>query len=133
MTPGELLHRLSGSLRSQIGPAVGDEYTRTQAFMASVILERLSKQVELQSAHGEAERADMIALCAQLDPVLALAPDQVRADLESAVSTCRLDDLGPLIDSLYEPEVEPELRDAALGLLRPVLRRDIDRRMAIAT
>ena len=46
---------------------------------------------------------------------------------ESAVAP-----LGPLIDALYAWGPEREPTAAALALIRPVLRRDIDRRMEIA-
>ena len=45
--PSELLDRVSVTLRSEVGPAVADEYTRTQAHMASVILGKVSKQIAL--------------------------------------------------------------------------------------
>ena len=43
----ELLQRLSGTLRSDVAPAVEGEFNRTQTFMASVILEKLARQVLL--------------------------------------------------------------------------------------
>jgi hypothetical protein len=39
MEPEQLLERLATTLRRQIGPAVAEPYPRTQAFMASVVLE----------------------------------------------------------------------------------------------
>jgi hypothetical protein len=129
---GELLARLSETLRTQIAPAVGDEYTRTQAFMASVILERLSKQVSLIPEHRPAEAADMHALIQSLEPVVEGAPAAVQAAFERVRSTSAVAELGPLITALYDWGPDVAAVHDALALIRPVLRRDIDRRMEIA-
>ena len=62
MAPDELLARLSSTLRHDIGPAVVEPFPKTQAFMASVVLEKLSAQIRLAPAHTTAEAADMAAL-----------------------------------------------------------------------
>jgi hypothetical protein len=128
----ETLRRLSHTLRSEIGPAVGDEYTRTQAFMASVILERLSKQVELAPAHEAAEASDLTALRDSLAPLLHEAPQVVTDALRAAAATGAVAGLGGLIGALYEWGIDRPEASEALALIRPVLRRDIDRRMEIA-
>ncbi len=132
LEPAELLRRLSVSLRSDIGPAVGDEYARTQAFMASVILERVSRQLALGPQHEADELVDMTELCDALEEVLADAPVEVLDAFTEARSRATVASLGALIERLYawggtEPKVV-----RALGLIRPVLRRDIDRKMAVA-
>lgn len=128
----ELLLRLAGTLRTEIGPAVGDEYTRTQAFMASVILERLGKQVELGPAHAAAESADMSSLADRLASVLTDAPKAVSQAVEAAVESRSVPALGPVVEALYGWGIEQPSAVEALALIRPVLRRDIDRRMEIA-
>jgi hypothetical protein len=126
----ELLARLSATLKADIGPAVSDEYPRTQAFMASVILERLSKQVALEVEHARAEAEDLDRLLADLGPLIAGGPHVVTEAL-SAVTD--LESLSPLVDALYVwGWHEPAVGDA-LSMIRPILRRDIDRRMEIAT
>jgi len=131
MSTSDLLKRLSGTLRGDIAPAVGDEYTRTQAFMASVILERLSKQVELAPGHQAAEHADMVGLLAELEGVLAAAPAGVATALQQTTAAGDVAALGELIEALYEWGIDGPAAQA-LDLIRPVLRRDIDRRMEIA-
>ncbi|MGF1599397.1 MAG: hypothetical protein ACFCVK_21200 [Acidimicrobiales bacterium] len=131
MTPDELLGRLSSTLRNDIGPAVADEYPRTQAFMASVILEKVARQLALGPHHARDEAADLAALAEALPPVLAGAPDEVAAAL-AGLGGGRIDAVGPLLDALYRWGHDRPAVVAALGLIRPVLRRDIDRRMEIA-
>ncbi|MDA3038638.1 MAG: hypothetical protein O3C27_03750 [Actinomycetota bacterium] len=132
LEPAELLRRLSASLRADIGPAVADEYARTQAFMASVILERVSRQLELGPAHARAEDAEMVALVDALGPVLAGAPPAVSSALLDVGNHHTVASLGPLLEQLYAwGSAEPRVIEA-LGLIRPTLRKDIDRKMAVA-
>lgn len=132
MDPADLLARVAGTLRTSIGPAVADEYPRTQAFMASVVLERVARELALRPAHREAERADVAALARSLRPVLAEAPPEILRALEAVTTESAIAPLAPLIDALYAWGPEHEPTAAALELIRPVLRRDIDRRMEIA-
>ncbi len=132
LEPVELLRRLSASLRADIGPAVGDEYARTQAFMASVILERVSRQLELGPTHAGAEAAEMAALAEALGPVLADAPPTVAATMTVVRDDQRVASLGPLLEQLYAWGAGQPPVIEALGLIRPVLRNDIDRKMAVA-
>lgn len=132
LEPGEFLRRLSVGLKTEIGPNIDHEYTRTQAFMASVILERVSKQVEFGPRHHEAEAADMAELHTKLADVLVDAPDEIAQHRDGAARAASVAALGPLIEALYrwgsnQPEVS-----ASLDLIRPALRADIDRRMEIA-
>jgi hypothetical protein len=137
METSELLDRLAATLRHDIGPAVGEEYPRTQAFMASVILERVSRLVRLGPAHAAAEQADLAELVPALEPVVAGAPSEVTAPARALTEAPTVDGLGPLIEGLYlwaaaDPAEGGAARDRALALIRPVLRRDIDRRMEVA-
>ena len=124
----ELLQRLSGTLRDKIAPAVDDEYARTQAFMASVILERVARQIALGPGHGLAERDDVLLVHSQLQSLLVDASADVRSALAGVAAEPTVASLSPLIEALYESG-DP---DPALDLIRPVLRADIDRRMKIA-
>ena len=131
--PSELLERLAGTLRHEVGPAVGDEYTRTQTFMASVILGKLAKQLALAPAHAEAEQADVEELHRQLTEPLHAAPPEVVAAAESARSAGTVASLGPLIEAIYRWGPEEDAAGEALARIRAVLRRDIDRRMEVAS
>lgn len=133
LEPSELLDRLSATLRSEIGPAVGDEYTRTQAFMASVILAKVAREVALGPAHRAAEQADMAELHERLPPMLAEAPAAVVAAAEAARSSSSVAGLGPLIEALHHWDTDRPAADQALAVIRRALRRDIDRRMEIAS
>ncbi|WP_419838916.1 hypothetical protein [Candidatus Poriferisodalis sp.] len=153
-----LLSRLADTVRAQIAPAVDDEYARTQAFMASVILHRLAKQARLSDEHRTAEVADVAALADQLDAVLAGAdtpadvprgavaqvPEGVPADADAQVagevrdavarmrSHASIAAVSEVIDALYRWDPSHRVVGAALAEIRRVLRRDIDRRLEIA-
>jgi hypothetical protein len=60
--PEALLEHIAGTLRHEIGPAVDESFPKTQAFMASVILEKLAGQVRLADTHARADRDDRAAL-----------------------------------------------------------------------
>ena len=138
----ELLSRLADTVRTQIAPAVDDEYARTQAFMASVILQRLAKQAQFSDEHREAETADVAALADQLDAVFAedgIAADvagEVPADVRDAVARIRaqasIAAVSQIIDALYRWNPSHPLAGSALAAIRHALRRDIDRRIEIA-
>lgn len=130
--PSELLERVSVTLRSEVGPAVADEYNRTQAHMASVILGKVSKQIALADSHATAEQADLEALHNDLSGLLGAAPPEVTAAANRAAEAGSVAALGPLIESLYGWNLDvPEARQA-LDRVREALRADIDRRMEIA-
>lgn len=130
--PAELLDRLSATLRNDVAPEVADEYTRTQAHMASVILAKLSKQLARGEADGAAERADVADLHAALAGSLSTAPPEVVRAASGAAAAGTVAALGPLIEALYTWGLHNDEAAAAMAEIRPVLRRDIDRRMEIA-
>ncbi len=133
LDPDHLLGRISGILRADVGPAVADEYTRTQAYMASVILERVAKQLALASDHQAAEADDMAALLPRLVPILQAAPTEVADAMAETTTVLTVASLGPLVEALYAWGIDRPEAAEALSVIRPVLRRDIDRRMAVAT
>ena len=49
LTAHRLLEELIASLRNVIAPAIADPYPKSQAYMAAVILEFVSRQVEERS------------------------------------------------------------------------------------
>ena len=138
----ELLSRLADTVRAQIAPAVDEEYARTQAFMASVILQRLAKQAQFQDEHRAAEIADVTALAHRLDAVFTTAGTSagdaadVPADIRDAVARMRaqtsIASATEVIDALYGWDPSHPLAGEALAAIRHALRRDIDRRMGIA-
>ena len=81
-------------------------------------------------APAEAEVADLAELAADLEPLLQEAPAGVSQTAEALSAGDAVAELGPLIEALYEWGEEGV---AALAAVRRVLRRDIDRRMEVAT
>ena len=134
----ELLSRLADTVRSDIAPAVSDEYARTQAFMAAVILQRLAKQARLGAEHGAAEIGDVAALSHELDTLFARAdattevPSEVRDAAVRMRAQASIAAASDVIDALYQWGPEHPEAAAALVAIRQMLRRDIDRRMDIA-
>jgi len=136
LNPDQLLERIAAVLRQDIGPAVGAEYPRTQAFMAAVVLQKLGRQLACAEAHRAAEAADMDALVADLDSTLATAvvPPAIAAAV-AALGRDRNDAaLCALIGALYESRTTLGATrfDALLGRVRRTLRAGIDRRMEFA-
>jgi hypothetical protein len=136
LTPDQLLERIAALLRRDIGPAVGDEYPRTQAFMTGVVLQKLSRQLALAEAHRAAEAADLEALIGDLDA--ALAGGGAPPTIIAAIAALRRDRdkraLCALIRALYEDRstLGAARFDALLGRVRRTLRASIDRRMEFA-
>ena len=136
MNADDLLRRMAHTLKREIGPAIADEYPKTQAFMAGVVLEKLARQLELAPLHAAAESADIAALLSALGALL--APVVVPAALSVAlVAVARTRDqtaLGGLVGALYETRTAlgTELFDRTLGRVRETLRAGIDRQLAYA-
>ncbi len=131
LSSAEQLRRLAAAVREEIAPEVSSEYPRTQAFMASVILQRVAREVELADEHRAAEQQDVAALEADLRSILSDAPPGVRA-AASGLGTGAVAMLRPVIAELYAWDpMDPAARQA-LARIRAVLRSDIDRRMEIA-
>jgi hypothetical protein len=114
MTPDELLERLAGELRGTIGPAVEEPFSRTQAFMGAVILERLARQLRSAEVHAAADRADLAALIAELGPRAAGA-----AGLAEIVAALWAD----------RDELGEERFDELLTVVRRVMRARLDREL----
>ena len=137
MAPDELLSRLSGTLRSEIGPAVEALVPRTQAFMAAVVLEKLARQQQLAQEHAAADRADLDRLFADLGAHL--EGGDVPPSVAGALAAARADDgyagLCPLIEALYASRAD--LGDArfddTLGRVRLALRGRLDRQLVYSS
>ncbi len=132
LTTGALLGRLAETLRTEIGPAIDDEYTRTQAFMAAVILERIGRQVDLAAGHAGAEADDLARLFDDLRGSLGSASDEVVAAVDDAEAIGGVDALSGVIEAIYRWGIDEPTAAEMLDRIRTVLRRDIDRRMEVA-
>ena len=141
MQPTELLERIAQTLRQEIGPAVDAEYPKTQAFMASVVLQKLARQLALTEQHRAADEGDFRELQNDLRHLLGAGdvPATVPARVAAAVQMLTRDASAPhlcaLIEALYaERNVLGSARfNALLGRVRKTLRAQIDRRMEYAT
>lgn len=132
MQPSDLLERLSTTLRSEIGPAVEEEYPRTQAFLGAVVLQKLARQLRFATEHAEAEVRERAALQADLEQLLAgtATPARVGDALKGLVrdgdaGLCRL------IEALYAARAtlgEAEF-ERLIGRVRASLRQTLERRL----
>ena len=133
-----LLSRLADTVRNEIAPAVNDEYPRTQAFMAAVILQRLAKQARLGNGHRAAEAGDVAELSDELDALIAgaEASAEILSSVRDALARMRAQSsiaaATDVIDAQYRWGPERPEAASALAAIREMLRRDIDRRMDIA-
>jgi hypothetical protein len=135
MNEGDLLLRIAQTLKNEIGPAVGDEYPRTQAFMAAVVLQKMGQQLALAGAHASAEASDLNALIADLErTAVGTAPPEVKAAISGLRVTRDSTALCVLIASLYAQR--QALGEASfshlLGRVRQTLRANLDRRIGYA-
>ena len=136
MTPSELLERLAVTLRSEVGPAIEAEYPRTQAFMSAVVLQKLARQLDLETEHVELERREREALRQDLERLLGEvgAPRTVREAFAGIgphgdAGLCRF------IETLYAERgaLGTAGFDALLVRVRQAMRRSLDRRMEHAS
>ncbi|MCB1748514.1 MAG: hypothetical protein H6977_08365 [Gammaproteobacteria bacterium] len=113
MDPVDLLERIAATLRHDVGPAVGADYPRTQAYMASVVLGKLAGELRAQPAHSRAATAEADALYADLQAAARAGelPRAVVGAVEAAARERSDAHLGRLIEQLYAH------RDA-LGVVR---------------
>jgi hypothetical protein len=136
MTPDELLQRLSQTLRKEIGPAIESEYSKTQAFMASVVTQKLGRQVGLERAHERADAAELDALIGDLGGLLEQSPgeDRVAAAIEDIGNSRDKVRLCAVIVALYAARDElGEVKfSALLNRVRLSLRANINRQMEYA-
>jgi hypothetical protein len=135
VTPDELLDRIAGALRHEIGPEVGEPFAKTQAFMASVVLEKLARQYHVADAHERADRADRDALAHDLRTHMkATTPPRVRAAV-AALGDGGAATLCELVEALYATRAElgVEQFDVFLARVRETLRARLDRQLEYAS
>ncbi len=136
MNTPELLARIATTLKQGIAPAVAEDYPRTQAHMAAVVLDKVARDLATAEAHRDAAAADVAALVHDL--AAALPVDATPALLGDALARLAADRdnaaLAAVVAALYAVRGElGEVRfDNLLGRVRETLRRDIDRRCAVA-
>jgi hypothetical protein len=136
VNPDELLQRIANTLKRDIGPVIEDEYPKTQAFMAAVVLQKLGRQLGLERAHRAADAKDLGALLDDLRGSLAggETPAGVTAAVQTLTGTRDAAAVCTLIEILYanRAELGAARFETLLGRVRETLRASIDRRMAYA-
>jgi hypothetical protein len=135
MAPDELLGRLSSTLRHEIGPAVGDTYPRTQAFMASVVLEKLAGQLRRSEAHRAADAADFAALADDLGAAVGEGdPPGLREAVAALAATPGPAAASRLVEALYagRDALGPARFEQLLGRVRATSRARLDRQLQYA-
>ena len=136
MNEADLLTRIADTLRRDIGPAVTDEFAKTQAFMAAVVLQKLAAQLAHTDEHAHAHRADMDALIADLETTRAAS--ELPQTSELAITTLARQRnkaaLSDLVAALYADRacIGEDLFAQLLQRVRRALRADINRQMVYA-
>jgi|SRR5208282_270621 len=123
-----LLTEVIDSLRNVIGPAVKDPYSKSQAYMAAVILEFVSRQIEDRS---DLESIEQLALTELFDdlsrfPDLAEIVERDGPDLRSRL--CHT------IEALHRArgQISPQSFDRANLRVRLALRQLLDGELKVA-
>ena len=136
MNPDQLLERIAKTLKEEIGPAVGAEYPRTQAYLSAVVLQKLAGQLRYEQQHLEAEQRDYVALSNELERALENGdyPAGLAAAQREFARALDKTTLARLIEALYaerEALGAPSF-EALLTPIRRVLRASLDRQMEYA-
>jgi len=136
MKASDLLERVALTLKNELGPNIEAEYSRSQAYLGAVVLQKLAGQLRLEKAHAEAENSDRRALQKDLERLLdeTAAPPAIRRDVE-ALPKDGEDGLCRLIETLYgeRAALGEENFDALLSRVRRNLRQSLDRRLEYAS
>ena len=134
--PHELLGRLGATLRHEIGPAVGDPFARTQAFMASVILAKLAGQLATAATDAQAAADDHRVVAESVAGMLQRDCPAALADSAAAFAGDGGDaSWNRLVGALYAARDElGVLRfDQLLHVVRGALRARLDRALAYSS
>jgi hypothetical protein len=85
----QILHEIVTSLREVIAPAIADPYPKSQAYMAAVVLEFLSRQVEERSDIEAEKHAALMELMRDLSANPEISR-MIQADHLSEAGLCAL-------------------------------------------
>ena len=123
-----LLTEIISSLRNVIGPAVKDPHAKSQAYMAAVILEFVSRQIEDRSDLESAEQVALMELFDDLSRIQDLA-EIVECDGPDLRSR-----LCYTIEALHSArgQIAPQAFESANRRIRLTLRQLLDAELRIA-
>jgi hypothetical protein len=132
--PSVLLERMAATLRRDIGPAVADEFARTQAFMASVILTKLAAGLASAGSDAQADATEHGAVAAEVRAVVAEPPPPLAEALDALAADGSTARWSGLVEALYaaRERLGPAAFDGALAVVRATLRSRLDRALAAA-
>ena len=122
------LAEVIGSLRNVIAPAIADPYPKTQAYMAAVILEFVSRQVEERSDLAMAKEQALNSLFEDLAELLRGKALVERHGEEQEARLCQV------IEQLYaeRDRLGEEVFTAANRRVRQALRQLLDQDLKVA-
>ncbi|MCH9675645.1 MAG: hypothetical protein K0U93_29680 [Gammaproteobacteria bacterium] len=136
MTPSDLLERFAKTLKEDIGPEVGAEYARTQAFLGAVVLQKLAGELRHADRHADEQARDYDVLAADVTALLSgrETPRAVEVALAAFSSARDEASLSALIEALYAAKdtLGHDHFETVLARIRVTLRADLDRRMEYA-
>ena len=126
LTAHRLLEEVIASLRNVIAPAIADPYPKAQAYMAAVILDFVSRQVEERSDISNEKLQTLNSLFADLGSLLTDKASSQDPDQEARL--CRL------IEWLYteKERLGPEAFTTANQRVRVALRQLLDQELKVA-
>ena len=136
MRADELLTRIATTLRNDVAPAVGNDYSKTQTYMATVILNKLAAELRAEQTMRAEREADEQAMYEAL--VTATGGATLPAALETALNEARQarDDTSQsrLVEQLYaHREALGEARfNELLGVIRAQLKARLERELEVA-
>jgi hypothetical protein len=128
LTAHQLLDEIIASLRTVIGPAIPDPYPKAQAFMAAVILEFVSRQVE-ERRDIAAEKDNILgSVFGDLATVLSGQPLPTGDGADDEARLCRV------IEWLYaeKDRLGPEVFNVANQRVRTALRELLNQELKVA-
>ncbi len=123
-----LLEEIIASLRNVIAPAIAEPYPKSQAYMAAVILEFVSRQVEERQDINAEKTHTLNDLFHDLSSLLAEKTPAVAGTTDQEARLCRL------IEWLYaeKDRLGPEAFTVANQRVRAALRQLLDQELKIA-
>jgi hypothetical protein len=135
MNPADLLHRIATTLRQDVGAALDDEYAKSQAFMAAVVLQKVASELASADVHRVADAAAYRELGIDLAGTLrgSRVPTSVTAAVQRFGETGTPESLSELIAALYTARSELDnVFEPLLSRVRRTLRDVLDRRLESA-
>lgn len=128
LTAHQLLNEIISSLRNVIGPAIPDPYPKAQAFMAAVILEFVSRQVEERRDITAEKDTILRKAFGDLSTILSGQPLPQEENVDNETRLCQL------IEWLYaeKDRLGVEAFNAANQRIRTALREVLDQELKIA-